>query len=113
MISNLKKLVPVLALMIGVATVSKAQSKYDPPQDIQMLLMKNACSGCHKPAEKLVGPSYLDLSKKKYSDEKILALVHKPNPTDWPGYPAMSALPSAPKADVLKIAAWINTLRKK
>ncbi len=108
-----KKLFFVVGFAVFAAVQSEAQAKYDPPADIQLLLMKNACSGCHKPSEKLVGPSYLDLSKKKYSNEKIVELVHNPKPGDWPGYPPMAALPSAPKSEVIKIATWINTLRKK
>ena len=111
MMKFLKTLLPILCF--AAATTLCAQSKMDPPQDIQMLLMKNSCSGCHAVETKLVGPSYMELSKKKYSNEKIVELVHKPNAKDWPGYPAMAALPQAPKAEILKIAAWINTLRTK
>ena len=107
-----KKFLP-LFILLALGITIKAQSKYDAPADIQQLLMKNACSGCHKSTEKLVGPSYLDISKKKYSNEKIVELVHTPKPSNWPGYPAMAALPTASKVEVTKIAVWINGLKKK
>ena len=80
------------------------------PADIAALLNKHTCSACHNPYQRLVGPAYSEVAKKKYSPDQILALVYKPKPENWPGYPPMGAMPQVPKEDVLKLAKWINTL---
>ena len=80
------------------------------PADIAALLNKHTCTACHNPYQRLVGPAYSEVAKKKYSPDEILALVYKPKPEHWPGYPPMGAMPQVPKEDVLKLAKWINTL---
>jgi cytochrome c len=82
------------------------------PGEISTLLTKHTCLACHKPDQKLVGPAYTEVAKKKYSDEKIVELIYKPQPANWPGYPPMAALTNVPKEDALKIAKWINSLAK-
>ena len=51
------------------------------------------------------------MKKKKYKPEQIVELIYKPKPSNWPGYPAMTALPSVPKSEALEIAKWITTLK--
>lgn len=80
------------------------------PADIAALLNKHTCTACHNPYQRLVGPAYSEVAKKKYSPDQILALVYKPNPEHWPGYPPMAPMTQVPKEDVLKLAKWINTL---
>ena len=80
------------------------------PADIAALLNKHTCSACHNPYQRLVGPAYSEVAKKKYSSDEILALVYKPKPEHWPGYPPMAPMTQVPKEDVLKLAKWINTL---
>ncbi len=81
-----------------------------PPADIAALLNKHTCSACHKPYERLVGPAYSDVAKKKYSVDRIVELVYKPEPANWPGYPPMIPMSQVPKEDVVKLAKWINSL---
>jgi cytochrome c551/c552 len=81
-----------------------------PPADIAALLNKHTCSACHRPYERLVGPAYSEVAKKKYSPETIVDLVYKPQPEHWPGYPPMAPMTQVPKEDVLKLARWINSL---
>ena len=50
------------------------------------LLKKHTCLACHAKDKKVIGPSYEDIAKRKYSDQQILALVYKPNPQNWPDY---------------------------
>jgi cytochrome c551/c552 len=77
------------------------------------LLKKHTCSACHAKDSKLVGPSFADIAKRNYSNQKILELVYKPNPQNWPDYATeMAPMSHVPKADVLKIAGWINGLRE-
>ncbi len=81
--------------------------------EITPLLQKHTCSACHSEAKKVVGPSYLDIAKRGYTNEKIVELIGKPDPKNWPGYATeMAPMPHVPKEDLLKIAAWINSLPK-
>ncbi|MEO9805905.1 MAG: c-type cytochrome [Reichenbachiella sp.] len=78
---------------------------------VKQLLEKNTCFACHKQNERLVGPSYLDIAKRNYSDERIVELIYKPEPENWPDYPApMIGLPHLDKSELLEIARWINSL---
>ncbi|MDW3210434.1 MAG: cytochrome c [Reichenbachiella sp.] len=78
---------------------------------IKQLLEKNTCFACHKENEKLVGPPYVEIAKRNYSNERIVELIYKPEPENWPDYPApMIALPHLDKEELLDIAQWINSL---
>jgi len=78
------------------------------------LLKKHTCLACHAKDKKVIGPSYEDIAKRKYSDQQILALVYKPNPQNWPDYATeMAPMSHVPANDVLKIASWINSLGAK
>ena len=82
-------------------------------EEVRPLLQKNNCLSCHQPDGKLVGPSYKEIAKKKYSEARIVQLIQKPNPSNWPGYAApMPPMPHIPKAELIKIAEWIKTLEK-
>ncbi len=82
-------------------------------EEIMPLLRKHTCLACHAPDKRVVGPSYADVAKRKYSNEKIVDLIYNPKPENWPGYATpMAPMPQVPKADALKIAAWINSLDK-
>lgn len=82
-------------------------------KDVEGLLSKYTCIACHNPTKKQVGPSYAEIAKRKYSNEKIVQLIYNPQPENWPGYATeMPPLPHVPKADALKIAAYINSLAK-
>ncbi|TDB60453.1 c-type cytochrome [Arundinibacter roseus] len=80
------------------------------PADISALLNKHTCSACHRPYDRVVGPAYADVAKKNYSVEKIVELVYKPQPENWPGYPPMAPMTQVPKEDATKLAKWINSL---
>jgi cytochrome c len=82
------------------------------PADINTLLQKYTCLACHKPDQKLVGPAYLEVAKKKYTPEKIVELIYKPEPKNWSGYPPMAPMTNVPKEDAQKIAKWIVSLNK-
>ncbi|MDF7816125.1 cytochrome C [Runella sp. MFBS21] len=103
-----KMLVAAGIFCVG-STVANAQVKI--PADIEALLQKNTCFACHRADQKLVGPGYKEvMAKKKYTPEQIVELIYKPEPSHWPGYPPMAALPNVPKDEALKIAKWIVTL---
>jgi cytochrome c len=105
----MKKLSLSIIAIVAFAFIAKGQVK--PPDDINALLQKNTCYTCHKADKKLIGPSWQDIAAKKYDEKKFIGLVSKPVPSNWPGYPAMAALPSVPKGDLKKIYAWVSTLK--
>jgi len=83
-------------------------------EEVKPLLAKNTCLACHATDKKVVGPSYIDVAKRKYSDAKIVELIYAPKPENWPDYATpMPAMPQVSKGDALKIASWINSLSKK
>lgn len=102
----------VLGMFLGLLNAN-AQHQIKIPEDISKLLSQYACLACHKADAKLIGPAYVDVSKKKYTNQQIVALIHTPKPSNWPGYPPMAPMKHVPEKDALKIAAWINSLAKK
>jgi cytochrome c551/c552 len=95
------------------AAAKPAQSEKVPTfNDVKAMMASYTCLSCHNPDRKLVGPSFKDIAKRKYSPEKILQLIHNPQPENWPEYPTpMPPMPQVKKEDGLKIAAYINSLR--
>jgi cytochrome c551/c552 len=82
--------------------------------DIKPLLTKYTCVACHNPDKKQVGPGFIDVAKRNYSIDKILSLIKKPQPQNWPDYATpMAPMPQVPVSDARKIAAWINSLTGK
>ena len=78
-------------------------------KEAQALLTKHTCLACHKVKERAVGPAYTEVAKRNYTNAQIEALIIAPKPSNWPDFatpmPPMSHLP---RADVKKLAAWIN-----
>jgi cytochrome c len=106
----MKKILFIVALVASFSAV-KAQAPII-PADVNALLQKHTCYTCHKTDKKLVGPSWQDVAKKKYSAKQFTALVYKPVPANWPGYTPMIGLPQVPKGDIAKIQTWVSTLAK-
>jgi cytochrome c551/c552 len=80
--------------------------------EIEPLLVKNTCTACHQVNKRQVGPAFADIAKRKYSNERIVALIYKPEPKNWPEHETpMAAMPQVPKDDAMKIAVWINSLQ--
>lgn len=91
----------------------RAETNVPTYAEVKGLLTNYTCIACHNPTKKQVGPSFTDVAKRKYSNEKILQLIHNPKPENWPGYATeMPPMPQVSKADGLKIAAYINSLNK-
>jgi cytochrome c len=107
---KITKVVLAVSAFFAATTISNAQA-VKVPADIEALLTKNTCLACHRADTKLIGPSYLEISKKKkYKPEQIVELIYNPKPSNWPGYVPMAALPNVPKDEALKIAKWISSL---
>ncbi len=103
----------IVALALGVSLVfANTLHAQTPPAKIKSLLDKYGCLTCHKVDKRLVGPSYVDISKQNYSDMKIVELIWRPqNNWESKGYPLMLPLPQVAQNDGLKIAKWINSLK--
>ena len=100
---------PAKATTSATAKTAANAPTYD---EVKGLLSKHTCLACHNAEKRQVGPAYKDVAKRNYSNEKIVQLIYNPQPQNWPDYPApMAPMPQVPKADALKIAAWINSLK--
>ena len=92
------------------AAPAAAPKRKPVPADVSALLNKHACLACHQPYDKVIGPAYAEVAKKKYTADQIVELVHAPKPEHWPGYPPMAPMGHVPKGDIVTIANWINSL---
>ncbi len=82
-------------------------------KEVEGLLTRHTCIACHSVTAKQVGPPYAEIAKRGYTDEQMVQLMYSPQPANWPDYPApMPPMAHVPKADALKIAAYINSLAK-
>ncbi len=93
-------------------TVSAAATAKAPTyEEVKGLLTRHTCLACHQADKRQVGPAYRDVAKRGYTNEQIVELIHNPKPANWPDYATeMPPMPQVPRADALKIAAWINSL---
>jgi cytochrome c len=87
-----------------------AQAQDNIPEDMKALMTKYTCIACHRVDQRLVGPAYKDVAKKKYTNDQIVALIYEPKPANWPGYPPMAPMKQVPKEDAMKLAKWINSM---
>src|SRR5688572_11963399 len=108
-----KRTVSNVAKPAAKVTVASSAAKAPAYAEIEPLLVKNTCTACHQTTKRQVGPSFVDIAKRKYSDERIVQLIYNPEPKNWPEHETpMAPMPQVPKAEALKIAAWINSLRE-
>ncbi|WP_394351762.1 hypothetical protein [Pontibacter pamirensis] len=95
------------------AAAKKATARATAPtyDEVKGLLAKHTCLACHNTDKRQVGPAYVDVAKRGYTPERIVELIHNPEPQNWPDYATeMPPMPQVPKEDALKIARWINSL---
>ncbi|MBK1876279.1 c-type cytochrome [Pelagicoccus mobilis] len=82
------------------------------PAVAQELLMKNTCTACHHADKRVIGPSFSEIAQRDYSPERIVELIYKPEPENWPDYATpMAPMPHVPEAEALAIARYINSLK--
>ncbi|GAB4049285.1 hypothetical protein GCM10028810_39010 [Spirosoma litoris] len=80
-------------------------------EEVKGLLTRHTCAACHQANKRQVGPAFADVAKRKYTNDQIVELIYSPKPHNWPDYATeMPPMPQVPKADALKIAAWINSM---
>ena len=81
--------------------------------EVKPLLTQYTCLSCHDPVKRHVGPPYAEVAKRRYSNDKLIKLIHNPEPDHWPDYATpMPPMPDIPAAAMKKIAVWINSLDK-
>lgn len=81
--------------------------------EVKGLLVNYTCTSCHSTRNKQIGPGFVEIANRGYSNEKIVALIQNPQPQNWPDYEtAMPPMPQVEREDALKIAAWINSLKE-
>ncbi|WP_041257846.1 membrane protein [Fibrella aestuarina] len=96
------------ALQLGQAVSMAKAPTYD---EVKGLLSRHTCLACHNAEKRQVGPAYKDVAKRGYTNDQLVELIYNPKPANWPDYSTeMPPMPQVPKADALKIAAWINSL---
>jgi cytochrome c551/c552 len=94
----------------GPATPS-ANKRIPDYADVKPLLTQYTCLSCHDPVKRLVGPPYAEVARRRYPIDKLIRLIHNPDPTNWPDYATpMPPMPDIPASDMMKIATWINSL---
>ena len=92
-------------------TAGKAIAKAPTYEEVKGLLTRHTCLACHQAEKRQVGPAYRDVAKRGYTNEQLVNLIYNPKPANWPDYATeMPPMPQVPRADALKIAAWINSL---
>src|SRR6056300_1976160 len=82
------------------------------PSEIKSLLSKNTCLGCHKMDKKLIGPSFLAIAKRGYSDKELVQLIKEPVPENWSDYPPMAPMAWVEAKQLEAMAVWIASLPK-
>ena len=80
------------------------------PSEIKSLLSKNTCLGCHKMDKKLIGPSFLAIAKRGYTDKELVQLIKEPVPENWSDYPPMAPMAWVEGEQLEAMAAWITSL---
>ena len=80
------------------------------PSEMKSLLAKNTCLGCHKMDSKLVGPSFLAIAQRGYSQKELVQLIKEPVPENWPDYPPMAPMAWVESEQIEAMAAWIASL---
>lgn len=94
------------------ADTKPAAAKVYTYEEVKPLLAKYTCAACHNADKKQVGPSFREIAKRHYSNDMITKLIANPKPENWPGYATeMPPMPQVPRADALKIASYINSLK--
>jgi len=104
--------IPAKSVKAGVPVAAAAKPEAAPTYEmVKGLLTKHTCVACHQANKRQIGPAFSEVAKRGYTNEQIVELIHNPKPQNWPEYATeMPPMPQVPKADALKIAAWINSL---
>ena len=91
-------------------TPKETKKTIEIPGEVESVLSRRACLGCHKVDKKLIGPSYLEIAKRFDNSSDIVDRIRNPKPDNWPGYPPMVGIPVSDEEGEL-LASWILSLR--
>ena len=89
---------------------NEATAKIEIPSEMKSLLAKNTCLGCHKMDSKLVGPSFLAIAQRGYTEKELIQLIKEPVPENWSDYPPMAPMAWVEEEQLEAMAAWITSL---
>ncbi len=81
------------------------------PAEVKRVMGKYACTTCHAPQVRLIGPSWQQLAQRNYTPRQLAALMRKPQPENWPDYPPMEPIPTFTNADAKIIADWLKQIQ--
>ncbi|RMH86007.1 cytochrome C [Pseudomonas sp. AOB-7] len=98
--------IPTLAVACGLLSLPLAHA------DVTQLLQSNACTACHQPAARVVGPSWQEVAQ-RYGDgsksaEQLAASIKSGGSGSWGAVP-MPPQTQLSDADASSIAEWILT----
>ncbi len=104
---------PFLINAVSAQTKTASKPNTDTIQG-KALISKSDCLSCHKPAVKLIGPSFQDIAKKYPSTpdnyQLLTQKIIKGGSGNW-GPMAMSPHSTLPVADVKKMLAYILSIK--
>ena len=99
----------IAAFAAPAAFVALAMSSHPALANLE-LATKNACTACHAPDRKILGPSYADVAKKYAGQKDAVATlsesIRKGGAGKWGPVP-MPAQPALSDADLKTLAAWV------
>ena len=101
-------------VILSFMTMSLAMSVSTQAADMPPLAKKNNCTACHAIDRKMVGPAWMDVSKKYKGDAKAEAQLVAKVKKGCKGVWGSMAMPpqSASEADVKEIVKFILALNK-
>lgn len=80
-------------------------------ETIRPLLTRYTCTSCHNTEQRQVGPPFVEIAERNYSNEEMVELMYNPDLSNWPDYSTpMPPMTIVPEEEALKIAEWINSL---
>ena len=102
----MRKIPVVTAITCGLLTLPMAHA------DVTQFLHNNACTACHQPAVRAVGPSWQEIAQ-RYGDgsknaEQLGSSIKSGSSGSWGAIP-MPAQAQLSDADATSIAEWILT----
>jgi len=57
-----------------------------------------------------VGPSFLAIAQRGYTEKELVQLIKEPVPENWSDYPPMAPMAWVEKEQLEAMAAWITSL---
>lgn len=78
-------------------------------EDAETVMARHGCFGCHDASRRQVGPSFKEIAKRRYSNDRIVSLIYQPEPENWDDFETpMPPMTQVPENEARKMAEWIN-----